>query len=176
MTFQALGNVVKILQICKILETQKTKCKVMSKNLTKEIEKFDSKPQSNTFANISTLIGKNVKKFDDLVYPAKLAVKKSYRKTSKFIMRNQRVQDFLLKSLDSFSEEHSILVSLIENGEAFYPNENDIRYVQCKHRITVTMRATKRISKLVKKPSKMLELLNTCIQARRTDKKYEIAY
>ena len=73
--------------------------------------------------------------------------------------------------LDAFSKEHSMLFTMIEFGDV---DANKERYLLCKLRISVLIRANRRFNALVKEDDYFKDLLTEYINKKRFEKKYEL--
>lgn len=89
----------------------------------------------------------------------------------KYINGKARARVFLMNLLDAFSSEHSLLFTMIEFGDV---EKNRERYLLCKLRISVLIRANRRFNALVDDNEYFNDLLTEYINKKRYQKKYEL--
>jgi hypothetical protein len=142
------------------------------KFITKGLEKFELLLQNSIFANRLrrdfTVIFYTLS--DNLFLFAKncrIRLLLAY----KYINGKSRARRFLMDLLDAFSDEHSLLFTMIEFGDV---DKNKERYLLCKLRISVLIRANRRFNALVQDNEYFKDLLTEYINKKRFQKKYEL--
>ena len=142
------------------------------KFITKGLEKFELLLQNSIFANRLrrdfTVIFYTLS--DNLCLFAKkcrIRLLLAY----KYINGKSRARRFLMDLLDAFSDEHSLLFTMIEFGDV---DKNKERYLLCKLRISVLIRANRRFNALVQDNEYFKDLLTEYINKKRFQKKYEL--
>jgi hypothetical protein len=103
-----------------------------------------------------------------------LKTRNKSKRAYKYVTHKSRIKSFLSKRLDEFSEDHSVLFSLIENGEV---KDKLKQYEKCKHNITSTLKATKALRKQNLVNAEMTETFITeYLRTKRFDQRYKAAY
>lgn len=142
------------------------------KFITKRLEKFELLLQNSIFAN-------RLKRDFVLIFYTLADKFLFFEKTCririillyKYLNGRLRTKTFLMNLLDSFSDEHSLLFTMIEFGDV---GENKERYLLCKHRISVLIRANRRFNVLMGKNEYLKDFLTEYINKKRFERKYEL--
>ena len=142
------------------------------KFITKWLEKFELKLQNSIFANrlkrdFSLIFYTLVDNFCLFEKTCRVRLLLAY----KYINGKPRARRFLMELLDAFSDEHSMLFTMIEFGDV---DKNKERYLLCKLRISVLIRANRRFNTLVQENEYFKDLLTEYINKKRFERKYEL--
>lgn len=142
------------------------------KFITKRLEKFELLLQNSIFVNrlkrdFISIFYTLADKFFLFEKTCRVRIILLY----KYLNGRARSRRFLMDLLDSFSDEHSLLFTMIEFGDV---DKNRERYLLCKHRISILIRANRRFNVLIEKNEFLKDLLIEYINKKRFERKYEL--
>lgn len=156
----------------------------MENKLTKLIENFGLKVENNTFVTgisdkfdkIGQKLSPYANKLNEDAHFFLCKTRTKAKRSYKYLFGKVRLREFMIGSIRTFDNEHSAMVSIIEEGK-LTDSKKSKEYAERKHKISIILRANRRISaKRITNCEMVKSYINTHIHNTRLDKnKYSLA-